>query len=195
MLNSLKGVISINYYNQIKEELVNNEVYKKAKDYSKNRSDLATYYNVGKIIIEAQGGEDKSEYGNKLIKEYSLRLTKELGKGYSTRNLYNMRLFYLKFKESKILHALPAKLSWSHLSVLLSVKNYNELNYYIKITEEQNLPYRELQKRIKNKEYERLDEKTKEKLITKEENKIEDFIKNPIIIKIAIIMKKYQKKY
>ena len=60
----------MNYYNQIKEELINNEVYKKVKDYSKNRSDLTTYYNVGKLIIEAQGGQSRAKYGDKLIKEY-----------------------------------------------------------------------------------------------------------------------------
>ena len=87
----------MNYYDEIKNELINNEVYKKVKDYSKNRNDLITYYNVGKLLIEAQGGEEKSEYGNKLIKEYSEKLTMELGKGYSKRNLYNMRLFYIKF--------------------------------------------------------------------------------------------------
>ena len=73
----------MNYYNEIKNELVNNEIYKKIKDYSKNRSDLMTYYNVGKLLIEAQGGETQNEYGNKLIKEYSKKLTIELGKGYS----------------------------------------------------------------------------------------------------------------
>ena len=80
----------MNYYDAIKEELVNNEIYKKVKDYSKNRSDLNAYYNVGKLLVEAQGGENKSIYGNKLIKEYAIKLTKELGKGYSWRNLYNM---------------------------------------------------------------------------------------------------------
>jgi len=70
----------VNYYNKIKEELINNEIYKKAKDYSKNRSDLNAYYNVEKLLIEAQGGEERSEYGNQLIKEYSRKLTGELGK-------------------------------------------------------------------------------------------------------------------
>lgn len=50
----------MNYYDQIKGLLISNEVYKKVKDYSKNKSDVETYYNVGKLIIEAQGGEKKS---------------------------------------------------------------------------------------------------------------------------------------
>ena len=77
----------MDYYNEIKNELINNEIYKKVKDYSKNRSDLTTYYNVGKLLIEAQGGESRAKYGDNLIKEYSKKLTIELGKGYSTRNL------------------------------------------------------------------------------------------------------------
>ena len=88
-----------NYYDEIKNELINNEVYKKVKDYSKNRNELSTYYNVGKLLIEAQGGEDRAKYGDGLIKEYSKRLTKELGKGYSTRSLKNMRKFYLLFEK------------------------------------------------------------------------------------------------
>ncbi len=76
-----------NYYDKIKNELINNEVYKRVKDYSKNRNELSTYYNVGKLLIEAQGGEDRAKYGDGLIKEYSERLTRELGKGYSTRSL------------------------------------------------------------------------------------------------------------
>ena len=88
-------MIKINYYNEIKETLVKNEVYKKVKDYSKNKSDLNAYFEVGRLIVEAQGGEKRAKYGNKLIKEYSFKLTKELGKGYSRRNLALMRKFYM----------------------------------------------------------------------------------------------------
>ena len=63
---------------EIKNEFINCEVYKRVKDYSKNRKELETYYNVGKLLIEAQGGEERAKYGNQLIKDYSLRLTNEL---------------------------------------------------------------------------------------------------------------------
>ena len=169
-----------NYYDEIKNELINNEVYKKVKDYSKNRNELSTYYNVGKLLIEAQGGEDRAKYGDGLIKEYSKRLTKELGKGYSTRSLKNMRKFYLLFEKGQ---PLAAQLSWSHYCELLSLKDINEIEYYIKITSEQFLSKRQLKEKIKNKEYQRLDNNTKLKLINKEEMSIEDNIKNPIIIK------------
>lgn len=85
----------MNYYNEIKSELINNEAYKKVKDYSKNKNELNTYYNVGKLIIEAQGGEKRAKYGNNLIKEYSEKLTNELGKGYTESALKRMRIFYL----------------------------------------------------------------------------------------------------
>ena len=174
----------MDYYKEIKNQLINNEIYKKVKDYSKNRHDLTTYYNIGKLLIEAQGGEERAKYGNGLIKEYSKRLTNELGKSYSERNLRNMRQFYLTFQD-KIWQALPAKLTWSHYIELIYLNDQNKINYYIKITEEYNLSYRELHRKIKSKEYERLDEETKDKLITnnKENNNIQDFIKHPIIIK------------
>ena len=88
----------MNYYNEIKNELINNEVYKRVKDYSKNKNELSTYYNVGKLLIEAQGGEDRAKYGNALIKEYSERLVKEVGKKYNYKTLLKMRKFYLMFK-------------------------------------------------------------------------------------------------
>ena len=169
-----------NYYNEIKNELINNEVYKRVKDYSKNRNELSTYYNVGKILIEAQGGEDRAKYGDGLIKEYSLKLSQEVGKGYSTRNLKNMRKFYLLCEKGQ---TLSAKLNWSHYVELLSFNDINEINYYINTTEKYNLSVRQLRERIKNKEYQRLDDNTKLKLINKEEMSIGDTIKNPIIIK------------
>ena len=173
----------MNYYEEIKKELVNNEVYKRVKDYSKNKSDLSTYYNVGKLLVEAQGGLDRNEYGNNLIKKYALKLTKELGKGYSWRSLYNMRLFYIRFTDNKILQTLSAKLTWSHYTELLNIENVNKINYYIRITEEQNLSVRELRTKIKNNEYERIDDSTKDKLTNKEELLPQDLIKNPILIK------------
>lgn len=169
----------MNYYNQIKEELINNEVYKRVKDYSKNRNELSTYYNVDKLLIETQGGEDRAKYGDGLIKEYSIKLTKELGKGYSTRSLKLMRKFYLFQKGQTV----SAQLSWSHYVELLSIDNVDEINYYINQAETYNLSVRELREKIKNKEYQRLDDKTKLKLINKEETLVSDFIKNPIVIK------------
>jgi len=166
----------MNYYNEIKEQLVNNEIIKKVKDYSKNRSDLNTYYNVGKLLSKAG-----KHYGEGIIKEYSKKLTEELGINYTKSSLYNMLNFYY-FTEKTKFQTLSGKLSWSHYCELLSIKDMNKIEYYINIIEQSNLSVRELRKRIKNKEYERLPNETKNKLIKNKENQIIDFIKNPIII-------------
>ena len=167
----------MNYYNEIKETLIKNEIYKKVKDYSKNKSDLNAYFEVGRLIVEAQGGEKRAKYGNKLIKEYSEKLTKELGKGYKVSNLKNMRQIYLKFRKRQ---TLSGELSISHYIILSRIDNENEINYYINISKTLNLSVRELREKIKSNEYERIG--YKEEL---EEPKINTFIKNPIIIKVG----------
>ena len=164
----------MNYYDEIKNELINNEITKKVKDYSKNKSDLTTYYNVGKLLAEAG-----KHYGEGIIKKYSKRLTNEFGKGYTPTRLRYFRRFY----EVLIKHpTVSDKLSYSHYCELIWF-DIDKINYYIKITEEQNLSVRELRERIKNKEYERLDEETKNKLKNKEELKVPDLVKNPIQIR------------
>ena len=153
----------MNFYNQIKEELINNEIYKKAKDYSKNKSDLNTYYNVGKLLVEAQGGDKRARYGDNLIKKYSEKLILEVGKQYNVRTLRRFRQFYLMSKKAKW-STMSTKLTWSHYTELLILNNINQINYYVKVSIENNLSVRELRNKIKNKEYERLDSKTKERL-------------------------------
>ena len=172
----------MNYYNEIKKELIDNEVYKRIKDYSKNKYELERYYNVGKLLVEAQGGEERAKYGDGLIKEYSKKLMNEVGKKYSERNLRNMRRYYLLFKNEKW-NAMRSKLSWTHYRELLSLSDNNEIEYYVKITIDQNLSYRELHNKNKSNEYERLDNKTKLKLIKEEKNMVNDFIKHPVRIR------------
>ena len=103
-------MVDMNYYNEIKEELINNEIYKKVKDYSKNKSDLNTYYNVGKLLSEAG-----KHYGESIIKNYSVKLCDEIGTKYNERTLRRYRQFYILFKEEKW-STLSTKLSWSHIS-------------------------------------------------------------------------------
>ena len=167
----------MNYYNEIKTELINNEITKRVKDYSKNRSDLNTYYNVGKLLSEAG-----KHYGEGIIKEYSDRLSSELNIKYSVRTLYKI-IKYFNYMNKQKVPTVSAKLSWSHYDELLKLTDENIINYYIKISEEQNLSVRELRKKIKSNEYERLDEETKKKLKNKEELKVSDLVKNPIQIK------------
>ena len=165
----------MNYYIEIKNELINNEITKRVKDYSKNRSDLTTYYNVGKLLSEAG-----KHYGEGIIKEYSRRLTNELGKGYTWSALKRMRQFFGLIEKGATMSHL---LTWSHYIELLPLNKIEIINYYVKLIEQQNLSVRQLREKIKNKEYERLDNITKEKLIAKEETTLVDFIKNPIVIK------------
>lgn len=164
----------MNYYNAIKNELINNEINRKVKNYSINKSDLNAYYNVGKLLLEAG-----NHYGESIIKEYSLRLTKEFGSGYSQRNLRNMRQFY---KVSQKWQTLSAKLSWSHYCEIIWFDD-NKFQYYVKTIELNNLSIRQLRERIKSNEYERLPESTKNKLINQDEANVVDYVKNPIMIK------------
>ncbi len=164
----------MNYYKEIKNELINNEITKRVKDYSKNRSDLTAYYNVGKLLSEAG-----KHYGEGVIKEYSEKLIKELGKKYSYRSLNYM----LRFYNFQNLQSITANLTWGHWIELLSIKDINKIKYYIKQCENLLLTTRQLRERIKNKEYERLDEVTKSKLIDDVSPTIVDLIKNPIVIK------------
>lgn len=165
----------MNYYNEIKNELVNNEINRKVKNYSINKSDLNAYYNVGRMLSEAG-----NHYGEGIIEEYSKRLTYELGKGYSKRNLWLMLKFY---ELNEKVQTLSAQLSWSHYCELLSFENTDKINYYIELVKNNNLSVRQLRERIKSNEYERLPESTKNKSVEQKESDIVDFIKNPILIK------------
>ena len=171
-----------NYYNEIKNELLNYEVTKKVKEYSINKSELETKYNVGKLLIEAQGGEKRAKYGNGLIKEYSDKLLKETGLKYSESSLKRMRQFYLLIQKGA---PLAHQLNWSHYQELLSFNDNNKIKYYIIQVKLFNLSRNQLREKIKQKEYERLSEETKYKLSLDDtqEYKIADFVKNPIVIK------------
>ena len=165
----------MNYYNKIKNELINNEINRKVKSYSINKSDLNTYYNVGKILSEAG-----KHYGEGIIREYSKKLTNELGKGYTQSRLRYFRRFYDVFSKCP---TLSDKLSYSHYCELIWNDDFNKINYYINISIVQNLSVRQLREKIKLKEYERLDDEIKNKLTNKEEYNVIDFVKNPIIIR------------
>ena len=167
----------MNYYNEIKNELIKNEINRAIKNYSINRSDLNSYYNVGKMLSEA----DK-HYGEGIIKEYSKKLKLDLNKNYSVRLLYRM-LKYYNFVSKEKVPTVSAKLSWSHYDEILRFNDISKITYYIKISEEQNLSIRQLRNRIKSNEYERLPESAKDKIINKVESNVVDFVKNPILIK------------
>ena len=167
----------MNYYSEIKNKLIDNEIYSKVKDYSKERHRVITYYEIGKLLSEAG-----KHYGYDVIGEYSNRLMMEVGKKYNKSTLHRIKKFYLVFSNQKVAPLEP-QLSWSHYKLLIPLKNIDAINYYMDQVIKRNLTKRQLQDIIKIREYERLPEKTKDKLINKDKLSVEDIIPNPIIIK------------
>ena len=171
------------YYSDIKNELVQSVIDKKVDTYFTNKNELSHYYNVGKMIMEAQGSKERAKYGNGLIKRFSERLTKELGKGYSIQNLKNMRRFYLYLQKRYPLGVqFSDKLNWTHYRILIAINDFNEIDYYINQIILYHWGKRTLQEKIKSKEYQRLSNETKNKLINKEKIDVTCYIKNPIYI-------------
>ena len=167
----------MDYYEEIKNKIIDNETYERVKDYSKERHRVITYYEIGKLLNEAGG-----KYGDNIINEYSKKLVIEVGKKYNRRTLFRMRQFYRTFSNEKV-STLSTQLSWSHYSELLSIKNADKLSYYLNLSIIQNIGVRELREKIKSKEYERLPDETKNKIIKEEKLEAKDLVPNPILIK------------
>lgn len=165
------------YYNEIKNRLIDNEVYSKVKDYSKERNRVMTYFEIGKLLSEAG-----SKYGESIIEKYSQKLILEVGKKYNARTLRSMRQLYVMFS-GDFWKPVVSKLSWTCFLLIMPLKDKNKMYYYSNQCINYNLSKRQLQEKIKSKEYDRLDDKTKYKLINQEQTIVSDFIKNPILIK------------
>lgn len=166
----------MNYYNEIKNKIIDNEVYTKVKDYSKERHKVITYFEIGKLLNEAGG-----KYGDNIIDEYSKKLLVEVGKKYNRRTLFRMKQFYKIFSNEKV-STVWTQLTYSHLRLLFNLET-DSMNYYIKDTINKNLSVRELEFKIKSKEYERLPIKTKEKITLDDEIEVKDLVPNPILIR------------
>ena len=167
----------MNYYDDIKNKLIDDEIYSKIKDYSKERHTLITHYEVGKLLDEAG-----STYGEDIIGNYSKKLISEVNKKYTPRTLRRMRQLYQFFEEQKW-SPVGTKLSISHIRQLFNFDDNNEIKYYAKQVEKRNLSKRQLEDIIKSKEYERLPIETKNKLIIDEKLEVKDFVPNPILIR------------
>ena len=167
----------MNYYEEIKNKIIDNEIYCKVKDYSKERNTVNTYFQIGRLLTEAGG-----KYGDNIIEEYSKKLVVEVGKKYNSRTLRRIRQFYKKFNIENW-SPLATNLTWSHYTELLSIKDKNKLLYYLTLATNNNLSRNELRNRIRSKEYERLSESAKEKLISNKQPSLPDLVKNPILIK------------
>ncbi|MCY6354379.1 PDDEXK nuclease domain-containing protein [Clostridium sp. ZS2-4] len=148
---------------------------------------VQAYWNIGRLIFEAQDGKERAEYGEQLIKNLSKELTKEFGKGFTPTNLKTMRKFYMVFQNS---HALRDQLSWTHYRLLLKVDDNNKRDFYIDECIKSNWSTRQLERQINSFYYERL-------LSTQESNKeevrneikelepsknINDMVKDPYIL-------------
>ena len=161
------------------------EINKGYHDYFKNKDLVNNYFEIGKLLIEAQGGEEHDTYGNKLIKTWSVELTEKFGKGYDASNLRRFRQFYSEFKMcGTVCHTL----TWSNIRILLPIKNENKRNYYINMCIKKNLSARELKKEIKNNAFERLSLADKENIkLISDKNEvltIKDTLKDPVLIPI-----------
>lgn len=158
-----------------------NKIYK-----TTNNAMVEAYWNIGKIIVEKQSGNEKAEYGAELLKNLSKEMTKEFGKGFTIANLKNMRQFYLTFPKS---YALRSELSWTHYRLLMRVENENARNFYIEETIKSNWSTRQLERQITTLFYERiLSSKNKEKVsqeiykLEPKKNRPEDIIKDPYVL-------------
>ena len=178
----------MNYYNEIKNRLIDNEIYSKVKDYSKERHRVITYFEIGRLLSEAG-----KHYGKDIIGEYSKMLVIEVGRKYNDRTLRSMRQLYVMFND-EIWKPLVSKLSWTTFLILMPLNDNNKMYYYANQCLLNNLSKRQLQDKIKSKEYERLDKKTKLKLINQEQANVSDFIKNPILIKNSYNYKEISEK-
>lgn len=167
----------MNYYNEIKNKLIDDDVYSRVKDYSKEKHTLLTHYEVGKLLLEAG-----TKYGDDIIGNYSKKLSIEVNRKYNSRTLRRMRQLYQFFEEQNW-SPVGTKLSISHIRQLFGLNDSNEINYYANQIEKRNLSKRQLEEIIKNKEYERLPESTKNKLILKDKIEVKDLVPNPILIK------------
>lgn len=173
-----------NYYEEIAIVIENIEVNRRVRELQDNSEKLQAYWNIGKLLVEAQGGYDRAKYGDGLIKKWALKLVNNYGNSYNLSNLKRYRRFYLCFPKGA---ALRHQLSWTHIKSVLSIKNENERNYYLNLVILNNLSTRELEIQIKNKSFERLSYADKEniKLILDDNYTltIKDMIKDPILIK------------
>ena len=167
----------MNYYNEIKSKLIDDETYSKVKDYSKERHKVITYFEIGKLLNEAGG-----KYGDNIIDEYSRKLVIEVGKKYNRRTLFRMKQFYNIFIDEKV-SQLATQLSWIHYVELLPLKNIDEIRYYINICKEQNIGRDSLREKIRNNEYSRLPVETKNKLMLDDKIEVKDLVPNPILIR------------
>lgn len=143
-------VLRKEFYNEIMNFV--NESKKQIVSYV-NTTILYTYWNIGKMIIEEQNGNEKAKYGNKLISELSKQMTKDFGKGYDGRNLRHMRRFYICFP---IWTTVRLELSWTHYRMIIAIDEQPVREYYINESIKSNWSSRQLERQIATCAYSRV---------------------------------------
>lgn len=173
----------MNNYEEVETLVKKVEIGKAIKERQANNEITEAYWNIGKLIIDAQGGKEKSKYGDKLLKEWSEKLSKEYGKGYDYTNLSRFRQLYLYFP---IIGPVGQQLNWTIIRTILPIKDKNKRNYYINLCIKNNLSKRELIKEIKSNSFERLEHKPdKVDIITSAiVPAITENFKNPILLNL-----------
>mgnify|MGYP004554413447 CR=1 FL=1 len=162
-------------YYQIENKILNHEIYQNIKDYSKAKEKIKTYLEVGKLLKNVD-----TKYGKNVIKDYSKRLTNKFGKKYTPSLLYKIKQFYNIIEK---VPTLSGKLTWSHWYEMLSFDDINKIEYYVNQCEVYNLDVRQLRNKIKSNEYERIPADARNKLKSRDDIRIIDFVKNPIHIR------------
>jgi predicted nuclease of restriction endonuclease-like (RecB) superfamily len=173
----------MNNYEEVETLVKKVEIGKAIKERQANNEITEAYWNIGKLIIDAQGGKEKSKYGDKLLKEWSEKLSKEYGKGYDYTNLSRFRQLYLYFP---IIGPVGQQLNWTIIRTILPIKDENKRNYYINLCIKNNLSKRELIKEIKSNSFERLEHKPDKVDIITSTNvpAITENFKNPILLNL-----------
>lgn len=152
-----------------------------------NAAMVEAYWNVGREIVEKQGGARRAKYGDGLMKVVSVRLTAEFGEGFTVSNLRNMRQFYLAFPKR---YTLCSELSWSHYRILMRVENEDARMYYTKECVEAGWSVRILERQIASLYYERLlrnkaNPQSLKALVKKEPKQLKDIIRSPAILEFT----------
>lgn len=171
----------MNNYEEIETLVKKVEIGKAIRNRQVNKELVDTYWNIGKLIIDAQGGKDKAKYGDALLKKWSNDLSLKYGKGYNYTNMKRFRQFFLSFPLCEV-----TNLSWSQIRILLPIKDENKRNYYINMCNKNNLSKRDLEKVIKTNSYERLLNKPDKIDIVMPTltPSITDNLKNPIVLEL-----------
>ena len=173
------------FYKSIKEVLEES----RKRIYRNIQSEMVqAYWQIGKMIVEKQGGENRAKYGDRLVRELSVKLTEDFGKGFTANNLWRMRRFYLCFQK---VDAVRQQLSWTHYRLIMSLKDKDAIQFYAKEAAESNWSVRQLQRAINTFSYERYIASNKNHEVVDDTVKKEggddpsDIIKDPYVLEFT----------